>query len=328
MRSTLVKLCVVSALVTPGCGKDAPSDTKADSMTPSTSGDAATVASASETGGATVVVTGETTPMMTEGQPTTSGAETSASTSAESGSLPDTGGATFLIMPDGGTMGTKECSVWDQECPAGQKCMPWADNGSTAWNATKCVPVDDAMDMPGDACTVDGSAVSGLDSCALGVLCWDVKPDTMSGTCVAMCKGPESSPTCDLDSSCFISNDGVLTLCLPKCDPLTQDCASENLCIPNPQMQAEFTCVLDASGDKGTTFDPCEYVNACDKGFYCATPAAGMECNADATGCCLPFCDVTDPPMCPGTGQSCVPWYEMGSAPPGGENIGLCTLPL
>jgi hypothetical protein len=65
-------------------------------------------------------------------------------------------------------------------------------------------------------------------------MCWDVKPDTMKGTCVAQCTGSEAAPMCDADSSCFVSNDGVLNLCLPLCDPLAQDCPNENLCIPNP----------------------------------------------------------------------------------------------
>ncbi len=327
MRSTLAKLCVLSAFMTPGCGKDSPSETTANQTT--TGADETTGAGQSESGLGSVTgasdsaqpTTGPQTTTMTSA--TTTGAETSAGETA----MPGTEGNTFLVMPDGGAGGVKECSNWDQDCPEDQKCMPWADNGSTAWNATKCVPVDPAKDQPGDSCTVEGSAVSGLDSCDLGVLCWDVKADTMTGTCVAQCKGPESAPTCSSDTSCFISNDGVLNLCLPKCDPLTQDCPNENLCIPNPQNPEEFTCVLDASGDNGQTFNPCEYINACDKGFYCAAPSSGSECDAAATGCCLPFCDLSDMPMCPGENQECVAWYEMGAAPPGLENVGLCSLP-
>ena len=70
----------------------------------------------------------------------------------------------FITPPDGGG-GVKECDVWTQDCPPGQKCMPWADNGSSSWNATKCSPVDANPGKEGDPCTVEGSAVSGVDSC-------------------------------------------------------------------------------------------------------------------------------------------------------------------
>ncbi len=206
--------------------------------------------------------------------------------------------------------------------------MPWADSG-TAWNATKCVNVDPMKGQPGDSCTTMGGAVSGFDTCDLGVMCWDVKPDTMKGTCVAQCKGSQAAPECDAETSCFVSNDGVLNLCLPRCDPLAQDCANENLCIPNPNNQDEFACVLDASGDEGQTFDPCEFVNACDKGFLCANVMLAKECMPNANGCCLPFCDLTEMPVdCPGAGQECIAWYEMGTAPPGLEDVGICGIPM
>jgi hypothetical protein len=48
-----------------------------------------------------------------------------------------------------------------------------------------------------------------------------------------------------------------------------------------------------------------------------------------AIGCCLPFCDTADDPaMCPGAGQECIPWYEMGTAPPGFEQVGICGIPM
>ena len=310
MRSTLFSLTLLSTLLA-ACGKD-PAETT-NGQTGDSTGDS--TGGMSETGG------GSTTAMSTGGQPTTTA-------DPDTGSGGSTTGTDFIVKPDGGGMGVKECSNWDQDCPDGQKCMPWADNGGNAWNATKCVPVDPAMGQPGDSCTAMG-AVSGLDTCDEGVMCWDIKPDTRKGTCVAQCKGSEAAPMCDADSTCFVSNDGVLNLCLPLCDPLAQDCPNENLCIPNPSNQEVFTCVLDASGDMGKAFDPCEFVNACDKGFLCANVTLGKECDANAIGCCLPFCDITEMPnMCPGVGQECVVWYEMGTAPPGLENLGICGIPM
>lgn len=315
MRSTLVSLTLLSTLLA-ACGKDANETTKGPTGDPTA---AETSGGMSETGGGeTAEPVTSTAPPTTTADPDTGGNETGGST-----------GDNFIVTPDGGTGGVKECSNWDQDCPEGQKCMPWADNGSNAWNATKCVPVDPAKGQPGDACTTMGGGVSGLDTCDKGVMCWDVKPDTMKGTCVAQCTGSEAAPMCGQDTSCFVSNEGVLNLCLPLCDPLAQDCPNENLCIPNPQNNEVFACVLDASGDMGKTFDPCEFVNACDKGFLCANVALGSECMVQAKGCCLPFCDLSDmDTMCPGAGQECIPWYEMDTAPPGFENVGICGIPM
>lgn len=311
MRSTVVSLSLLSTLLAVACGKDS---NQTQGPTSDVTGDVSTSAGQSETGAGSTG--GQTS---SEGPPTTSVADTGGATEGATG---------FIVPTDGGAGGVKECDVFGQDCPMGQKCMPWADSG-TAWNATKCVDIDPAKGQPGDSCTTMGGAVSGFDTCDLGVMCWDVKPDTMMGTCVAQCKGTQAAPMCDAETSCFVSNDGVLNLCLPRCDPLAQDCANENLCIPNPNNQDEFACVLDASGDMGKAFDPCEFVNACDKGFMCANVMLGKECDPNAIGCCLPFCDVTEmPAMCPGAGQECILWYEMGTAPPGLDNVGICGIPM
>ena len=221
-----------------------------------------------------------------------------------------------------------ECDVWAQDCPLGQKCSAYAVGGGTSWNATKCVPVARDPKQPGEPCMVEGSGVSGIDDCDLGALCWDVDVENV-GTCVALCKGAPDAPSCDDPAtSCAIVNDGVLNLCLPTCDPLAQDCPmSDNVCIGHGP---GFLCVPDASGEEGQQHDPCEYTNACDPGLVCIGPSAAVECDANSSGCCEPFCDLTDPDAdanCGGQGQVCVPWYGEGTAPPGLENVGICTLP-
>ena len=156
-------------------------------------------------------------------------------------------------------------------------------------------------------------------------MCWNVSQDTGKGTCVAFCTGSQEAPNCGPGTNCVIANDGVLILCLPGCDPLTQDCPNNDLCIPQP-MGDGFVCVLDASGDMGAQNDPCEYANACDPGLICANPALATECDPQAAGCCLPFCDLSMP-ECTNMGAMCLPWYEMGMEPPGLENVGVCGLP-
>jgi len=224
----------------------------------------------------------------------------------------------------------KLCDVFKQDCPDGEKCSAYAEGGGSSWNATKCVPVQ-GDGQPGEPCTAQGG-VNGLDDCAKGVMCWEV--DEMNqGTCVALCTGSEAAPTCpDEDNfNCAVSGDGVLNLCFPACDPLIQDCAGDDLCLP---LGYTFGCVLDASGaETGKALDPCEFANACDKGLLCLQPSASGSCDANAGGCCMPFCDLADQAAadagCKAVADdtSCVSLYEEGMAPPDFETVGICVVP-
>jgi hypothetical protein len=237
----------------------------------------------------------------------------------------------FLLEPDGGGV-SFECDIFAQDCPEGEKCMPWANDGGTVWNATRCSPIDDNPGQPGDECTVEGSGTSGIDTCDLGSMCWDVDGKTNVGTCVAMCTGDEANPICeDPATSCAIANDGAIVLCLLSCDPILQDCAEGQACYP---IQDAWSCAPDASGEAGIYGDACEYINACDPGFICVDASAvpaGEVCSG-AGGCCTGVCDTSDPmgdDQCEGVagGQTCQPWYEEGNEPPGYEDVGVCALP-
>jgi hypothetical protein len=235
----------------------------------------------------------------------------------------------FLIEPDGGGVNI-ECDVWAQDCPDEEKCMPWANDGGSSWNATRCSPLDPAPTQPGDECTVEGSGISGIDNCDLSSMCWDVDPETNMGTCVAFCMGSEANPVCeDPNTSCVIANEGVLILCLPNCDPLLQDCAEGQGCYA---VNDAFACAPDAGAEGvGAYGDDCGFVNDCDPGLFCSDPAAVPGCAG--TGCCSPFCDLSDPgatAACPGNagGQECTAWYAEGQAPPGFEDVGACLIPM
>jgi hypothetical protein len=229
--------------------------------------------------------------------------------------------------PDGGGVNI-ECDVWAQDCPIGEKCMPWANDGGFEWNATRCTEIASRPDAVGDACTVEGSGVSGFDSCEAGAMCWDVDP-TNEGTCVEFCSGSGDSPLCsDPSTRCTVMNEGVLILCLPVCDPLMQDCVAGQGCYP---FTDGFVCLPDGSGRSGAFGDPCIESDACDPGLFCAPTEAVPEC-VDASGCCSELCDVgVDEPdlQCTGQpqGQSCVPWFADGEAPPGLEDVGSCLIP-
>ena len=232
------------------------------------------------------------------------------------------GGTTcnFVCPEDEETDGPGECDVFAQDCPDDQKCAAFANDGGNSWNSTKCVPISGTK-VPGDPCAAEGGGVSGLDDCEKGSMCWDLDGES-KGLCVALCTGSQAQPECgDPTTACAVVNDGVLNLCLDRCDPLVQDCPGDDLCLP---IDDAYVCVLDASGEAGAAFAPCEFDNACDRGLLCLTPAAATECDQNAKGCCLPFCAISEEVMCPGEGQSCLPVFT--PQPPGLEDVGLCSL--
>ena len=169
-------------------------------------------------------------------------------------------GVGFVSAYDVGGGVSLECSVWDQDCPAGEKCNPWANDGGDQHNALKCSPLDPDPAQPGEACNVEGSAVSGVDDCDLGVLCWEVDGATLEGTCVAMCQGNEAQPQCAEGEFCWIGNDGVLPLCLP--DALCADDGACRCMCPDgtdPDCGVgQCTCVADdvCNCDCGAEVDP------------------------------------------------------------------------
>ena len=243
---------------------------------------------------------------------------------SDTGITDDTGGFVtfvgFIVDPDFGG-GVAECDVWAQDCPDGEKCSAWANDGGNVWNAWKCVPIDPSPGAPGDACLVEGSGVSGIDDCELGSMCFYVDSETNQGTCVSFCAGNEMAPLCsDPETTCMITNDGWLPLCLPTCSPLDQDCPASQGCYP---VVDTFVCAPDASGEMGAVGDPCEYVNVCDPGLICAT--ADTQPGCAAAGCCAEFCDL-DGFVCPAD-TDCLPFFEAGAAPPGWEDVGICGVP-
>lgn len=260
---------------------------------------------------------------------TTSTASTGASDASGSGDSSTTLGH-FIVPPDGGSgcgapfdpdgeFRCVECDGFVQDCPQGDKCVAWADDGGSAWNGHKCVSVT-GEGVAGEPCTVEGSGTSGVDDCAFGHMCWDVD-DELHGTCVALCTGSQEMPLCADGLGCLIANDGALNLCMPRCDPLLQDCAGDDLCLPSGP---EFLCAIDASGDAGAVNDPCTFVNTCDKGLLCSLPSASAACMQDADGCCQPFCSFPGG-ACPNPDQTCLQFFdpEMG-IPPGFEDVGRC----
>ena len=284
---------------------------------------------ASETGGGSA--SSGTTDGSSVGATQTSAAGTSA---GETGTTTTTSAGETGSLDGGETgWGGGSCDVWSQDCPEGQKCMPYANDGGNAWNATKCTPIAPDPKQPGEACSVEGNGTSGVDNCVQASMCWGVDEETNMGTCVPFCAGTPDAPMCDDPAdTCVVANDGVLTLCLPRCDPLLQDCSADEVCIPVPSGD-DFACVLDASEGTGTAGAPCESLNVCNPGLSCESAAVVPGCMGSGA-CCAPFCDLTDPnasQTCAAAytepGAECVPFFEMGTAPPEYEDVGVCLLP-
>jgi hypothetical protein len=238
-------------------------------------------------------------------------------------------GASFVPVPDMGTH-VIECDIFTQDCPPGEKCMLVGPSGSHL--DLLCMPIAEDPAGPGEPCTRTGDRWSGIDTCALGSLCWAVDPETHEGVCYAFCIGNVNSLYCqDPNATCSFSNSPPYALCVVPCNPLLQDCPAGQACYP---VRDSWACVVDASGDAGAYGDACEYVNACDPGLFCLNASwapPGLPCEG-AVGCCTEVCDLTDPLgdlQCAGAaeGETCQAWYEEGTAPPNLEDVGACALP-
>lgn len=222
------------------------------------------------------------------------------------------------------------CSIYTQDCPSGQKCI-YVENYCSPGNLiySDCVPIPDDPAGVGEPCRIIDEA-SALDDCELGTMCWGVDPDTDEGVCRAFCMGSgwDDLYCTNPDETCAISSQGP-GVCVPRCNPLELDCARDEVCVPFFGWVC-FGASLDEIGGYG---DPCQ-LTECGAGLICLDPSympPGLPCEG-ASGCCTEVCDVTDPAgdlQCTGAaeGQTCQPWWEEGTAPPGFEHVGACALP-
>ena len=251
---------------------------------------------------------------------TTRGGSTSPSGSISSSSWGDDAGLTFIAVPDG-LPERIECSIFEQDCPRGHKCNAWANDGGSAWNATRCVPIDPDPDAVGEPCTVQRSGVSGLDSCVRGAMCWDSGP-LGEGTCHAYCQGDLAALSCaDPNAVCVVGGQGtaVLSLCFPQCDPLSsRSCSEDESCVlARPE---RFVCL--SGSPEGPPRSACDGPFDCAAGSFCAQPEQASACDPPGARCCVPFCDLFDP-ACP-LGTSCAPFFADGEAAPIVEHLGFC----
>ncbi len=177
-----------------------------------------------------------------------------------------------------------------------------------------------SADQVGEPCTVEGNGQSGIDTCDISQICFDVDADD-NGTCVGFCAGMENDPVCPEGQACSVSNAGTLALCLPTCDPLLPSCAEGDGCFPAKGVEA-FVC-LPAPTENIDTIWTCHTTGGCEPGTICVNSSFLPACDDEA--CCTPYCDLGNP-TCP-SDTECVSFWDEGAAPPEFEDLGVCAVP-
>jgi hypothetical protein len=280
-----------------------------------TTGVSATTFDTSDPTSATVMTTSATTSP-------TSATMTSSDTSEDTTDGPLDTGMAFLTAPDGGGF-CGSCDVWAQDCGEGTKCIPWDCNIEPIWVALGCRELDENPVAVGDACTMLETPYSGLDSCDVSAMCWDVDVVTLEGECVAFCSDSGGDPCSDPSRSCFIGFDGLVPVCLPACDPLAADCEPDDACVYNVDndVMQDFVCVPDQHVGGHAYGDDCSDGILCDDGLVCRAGEHVAGCPGGR--CCTMLGTFAEPPACPDATQTCVPLYD-ADAPPGYEDLCFC----
>ena len=212
------------------------------------------------------------------------------------------------------------CDPLNQDCPEGEKCVPYASTGGN-WDSSKCVPImgDQMTDEP---CTYAG-LVEATDDCDGSGMCWNLMEvdDGYVGTCRPFCMGTWDAPTCPEGDKCLISGDGTIVLCVDLCDPLLQDCNEGLGCYFNGN---DFECAPETQDIEPG--QPCGFLNDCATPQMCVDQSYIPGC--EGASCCTPYCDLGGgPDQCDAVpGTSCTPFWEPGQELPGYEELGICIM--
>ena len=290
--------------------------------------------SAQATSSATVEGTSESTVSVgtSDAQATdsTSGTSVATSTSDTSGPQSTSGDCGFLDCKDmGSACGPEDslcCDVWAQDCPGNQKCVAFIDEGNH-WSLTRCVPLVGEPDMIGEPCsTINNGELFG-DSCEFGAMCWFLSLGNGPGVCVPQCKPPQQeclsggASCCPVGQLCASDSLGVVNVCLETCFPADSACKPGYECM---EYRWGFFCFPDRKGLDTPAGGSCLISADCAPGLFCGGPSTYPGCPLGEPGCCIPFCDLSDPECAEMT--ECTPYFP-GPAPDGFENLGACRLP-
>ncbi|MFV8753120.1 ribulose phosphate epimerase [Nannocystaceae bacterium ST9] len=263
----------------------------------------------------------ETTSTSTSTSTTDSGSESTQSEGTDTDDSVDSldeRGLSFYAGPDYDEA-VPECDPFAQDCPDGEKCVPYSTREGGTWDFNKCVPVLGDGE-PGDPCVWAG-AVDATDDCGASSICWNATEveGQLVGTCAPLCGGTALEPICAPGTTCLITNDASITICQPTCDPLAQDCGEGLGCY---WLFPDFFCIFTAAVNLSIG-EPCHHLNDCTPGNTCVDLFELPGCDG---ACCTSWCDLSDP-VCSLAQTECVAFFDVGEAPAGLEQLGVCALP-
>lgn len=190
-----------------------------------------------------------------------------------------TGAECMFLMCGDMTVTEPECDIWNEDCPEGSKCMPWDNTGGSstrpsarrstrrrAWRAigaSAAGPTESRQLRQAPAVLVHGQR-HGHRSLHQHV-------HRLRGVAELSERAELRHLEQRLADPVF---DGVR--------PAGAELSDGQICF---QGAFDFICDFDASGEEGQYGDACAYINVCDYGLFCATPAAVPGC-VSAEGCC------------------------------------------
>lgn len=195
--------------------------------------------------------------------------------------------------------GPGSCNPYAPDCPEGQKCSAWSEDGGT-----RCIPLS-AQTVGEDEVCWTYSVANGdyLDNCDEGLFCDSrlIDPeDAGSGLCVAQCTCSPADRVCGDGAWCFgnPTYPGIaLCFSVDGCNPLKADCDEARACYPILRVNDyAFHCRAPGVLPPGS---PCPEGVNCDENSICSNNV------------CRRVCDLEDPAACE-AGENCVTYVPPG----------------
>ncbi len=257
------------------------------------------------------------------GNPTDPGPGTDSHGSGTTTGFPATDSSTSFAetgVPPACPQPDQLCDPYDDQCPPGQTCRPYAPDGDEVPTLGGCFWLEPStaseVDMP---CESECGPFGGEDSCGARLICDPFAPMTSGPHCTRLCRGAPNDPSCEI-GLCFNypgeQSEASFGLCRGSCNPLLQDCLLGENCIPDPEGPY---CAPIQGGDGGGVGDECEQSSDCAAGLSCEDGDAVPGCADSNDYCCTPLCDLQDV-ECPDT-STCVPYFEFDGVE---TTVGVC----
>ncbi len=275
-----------------------------------------------EPGGATATTT-DTSVSLSIDPSTNSGVSSEATdTSPEAASTGTSAGdgATTANFSTGGETGSvgADCDFYQQDCKPEFKCAP-LDAPICLSDQFKCVPLSEPAVGHGELCTLSNGICGGVDNCEIGSFCSLVDGQQIFGTCLATCMGSIGEGfKCSAPTQECVRIGGDVSVCIPRCHPLKQDCDAGQTC-SYQGLQFGMACIAQDPMPSGLLM-PCESEKDCEVGLSCA-PEGAPGCQGP---CCTPFCNVQDANSCASVPDSTCIALEFSEPSPDLADLGTC----